>query len=82
MQFRKWSQAENALEAHNGKTRLGGSEVPLVVKFADAKRKDQAMQHLGLGLRGAAWMHDLKHMDAAAAEFAAYQVLPISLPHP
>lgn len=28
------------MEAHNGKTRLGNSEVPLVVKFADAKRKD------------------------------------------
>lgn len=40
MQFQKWSQAELAMEAHNGKTRLGNSEVPLVVKFADAKRKD------------------------------------------
>jgi len=28
------------MEAHNGKTRMGNSEVPLVVKFADAKRKD------------------------------------------
>ena len=76
VQFRKWSQAESALEAHNGKTRLAGSEVPLVVKFAYAKRKDQALQHLGLGLRDAAWTHDLKHMDTAAAEFAAYQVCP------
>ncbi len=40
MQFQKWAQAELAMEAHNGKTRLGNSEVPLVVKFADAKRKD------------------------------------------
>ena len=40
MQFQKWSQAELAMEGHNGKTRLGNSEVPLVVKFADAKRKD------------------------------------------
>ncbi len=40
MQFQKWAQAEVAMEAHNGKTRLGNSEVPLVVKFADAKRKD------------------------------------------
>ena len=76
VQFRKWSQAENALEAHNGKTRLKGSEGPLVVKFAYAKRKDQALQHLGLGLRSAAYIHDLKHMDAAAADFAAYQVCP------
>jgi hypothetical protein len=40
VQFRKWCQAEAAMEAHNGKTRMGNSEVPLVVKFADAKRKD------------------------------------------
>jgi hypothetical protein len=32
------------MEAHNGKTRLGNSEVPLVVKFADAKRKEPSQQ--------------------------------------
>lgn len=32
------------MEAHNGKTRLGSSDVPLVVKFADAKRRDQQLQ--------------------------------------
>ena len=28
------------MEAHNGVTRLPGSEMPLVVKFADAKRPE------------------------------------------
>ena len=46
MQFAKWSQAEAAMEAHNSKTRLGTSEVPLVVKFADAKRKDPPPHHV------------------------------------
>ena len=47
MQFQKWAQAEAAMEAHNGKTRLGTSEVPLVVKFADAKRKDGIINQVG-----------------------------------
>ena len=34
------------MEAHNSKTRLGTSEVPLVVKFADAKRKDPTSHHV------------------------------------
>ena len=34
------------MEAHNSKTRLGTSEVPLVVKFADAKRKDPTPHHV------------------------------------
>ena len=46
VQFAKWSQAEAAMEAHNSKTRLGTSEVPLVVKFADAKRKDPTPHHV------------------------------------
>ena len=40
MQFSRWAEAEDAIEAHNGKTRLPGSDVPMVVKFADAKRRD------------------------------------------
>ena len=40
VQFNRWSEAEDAIEAHNGKTRLPGSDVPVVVKFADAKRRD------------------------------------------
>ena len=36
------------MEAHNSKTRLGTSEVPLVVKFADAKRKEPAPHHVSL----------------------------------
>lgn len=48
VQFAKWGQAEAAMEAHNSKTRLGTSEVPLVVKFADAKRKDPAPHHVRL----------------------------------
>ena len=72
VQFRKWAQAEAALEAHNGKTKLGASEVPLVVKFADAKRKDVTMSHMSsLGMQH--WMPDVKRMDPATAEFA-YQV--------
>lgn len=73
VQFRKWAQAENALEAHNGKTRLGTSEVPLVVKFADAKRRDQHLQ-LGLGMRGPNWLHELN----PATEFSHY-VCPVSM---
>ena len=46
VQFAKWSQAEAAMEAHNSKTRLGTSEVPLVVKFADAKRKEPSPHHV------------------------------------
>jgi hypothetical protein len=40
VEFRKWAQAERTMEAHNGVTRLPGSEMPLVVKFADAKRPE------------------------------------------
>ncbi|KAK9851890.1 hypothetical protein WJX84_005735 [Apatococcus fuscideae] len=40
IQYRKWAHAEAAIEAHNGTTRLPGSEVPLVCKFADARRRE------------------------------------------
>ena len=33
-QFRKWAQAERAMEAHNGATRLPSADMPLVVKHA------------------------------------------------
>ena len=66
MQYSKWAACEQAIENHNGKTRLGNSEVPLVVKFADAKRKQPAM-----GYREG-WMGDKQLMGRLAAEQAAY----------
>lgn len=66
------------MEAHNGKTRLGSSEVPLVVKFADAKRREQQMQALGMGFkRLPGWPEVGKHPGDPAADFA-YQVSSIS----
>ncbi|BDA45123.1 probable CUGBP Elav-like family member 2 [Coccomyxa sp. Obi] len=62
VQFQKWSQAELAMEAHNGKTRLGNSEVPLVVKFADAKRKDAVANQMHGGWMGGA-MGAPRHVD-------------------
>ena len=57
MQFAKWGQAEAAMEAHNSKTRLGTSEVPLVVKFADAKRKEPSPHHVSpLSLTPKCWI--------------------------
>lgn len=67
------------MEAHNGKTRLGSSEVPLVVKFADAKRREQPLA--GLGLKRGSYLGDLKHMPDPA-EFAMYQVAPYSAQFP
>ena len=59
------------MEAHNGKTRLGSSEVPLVVKFADAKRREQQMQALGMGFkRMPGWVDASKHLADPAADFA------------
>ena len=66
VQYSKWAACEQAIENHNGKTRLGNSEVPLVVKFADAKRKQPAM-----GYREG-WMGDKQLMGRLAAEQAAY----------
>ena len=40
VQFSKWAEAEDAKDAHNGKTRLPGADAPLVVHFADAKKRD------------------------------------------
>ena len=68
VQFAKWSQAEAAMEAHNSKTRLGTSEVPLVVKFADAKRKDPTPHHVRppFTLIGAHSSADLSHVVSVA----------------
>ena len=68
VQFAKWSQAEAAMEAHNSKTRLGTSEVPLVVKFADAKRKDPTPHHVRppFILTGAQSSVDLSHVVSVA----------------
>mmetsp|Transcript_16571 Transcript_16571/g.49593 ORF Transcript_16571/g.49593 Transcript_16571/m.49593 type:complete len:713 (+) Transcript_16571:175-2313(+) len=49
VEYRKWAQAERAMEAHNGITKLPGSDMPLVVKFADAKRPEMG----GGGFMGA-----------------------------
>ena len=62
------------MEAHNGKTRLGSSEVPLVVKFADAKRRDQQLQALSMGFkRFPGWLEAAKALGDPTADFA-YQV--------
>lgn len=76
VQFRKWAQAENAMEAHNGKTRMPSSEVPLVVKFADAKRREQPLHAIGMGYKrgGPGFFADPKHLPDPAAEFAMFQV--------
>lgn len=53
VEYRKWSQAECAMETHNGVTKLAGSEMPLVVKFADAKRGEQSNgSSSGINLNG------------------------------
>ena len=79
MQFAKWSQAEAAMEAHNSKTRLGTSEVPLVVKFADAKRKDPTPHHVRppFTLMGAQSCADLSHVVSVA--YGLY-VVPVKKP--
>lgn len=64
VEFRKWAQSERAMEAHNGVTRLPGSEMPLVVKFADAKRPEAQyqgghMQHGGGRQNWAGMQHGL-----------------------
>jgi len=80
VQFAKWAQAEMAMEAHNGKTRLGSSEVPLVVKFADAKRRDSQQQGgpgMQMPFKGAAkWLETAGHLgDHSHGGDFPYQVL-------
>lgn len=69
VQFRTWAQAESAIDAHNANTRLGTSEVPLVVKFADAKRRDQGPTPFGRG-RVADWPKDYRRHPLAPSELA------------
>lgn len=69
VEFRKWAQAERAMEAHNGVTRLPGSEMPLVVKFADAKRPESGYPPPGgghMGPRHGSWgaLHPGMHPGA------------------
>lgn len=59
------------MEAHNGKSRLGSSEVPMVVKFADAKRRDQQMQAVGLGYkRLPGWVDASKNLGDPSVDYA------------
>jgi len=70
VQFAKWVQAEMAMEAHNGKTRLGSSEVPLVVKFADAKRRETQQQAPGMPFKGGSnWLEAAGHLGDHTADF-------------
>jgi hypothetical protein len=70
VQFAKWVQAEMAMEAHNGKTRLGSSEVPLVVKFADAKRRETQQQAPGMPFKGGSnWLEAAGHLGDHNADF-------------
>lgn len=38
VEFATWAACEKAIDAHNGVTTMAGSRMPLVVKFADARR--------------------------------------------
>jgi hypothetical protein len=51
VQFRKWAQAERAMEAHNGNTRLPGADMPLVVKCAPCKLLSKPVAEAGLTQR-------------------------------
>ena len=60
------------MEAHNGKTRMHSSDVPLVVKFADAKRKEDRLG-FGRGRLGMDWQEQMKRLQLAGNlnEYAA-----------
>lgn len=55
VQFRKWAEAEAAIDMHNAKTVLPGAEVPLVVKFADARKKDGFANGMKRGILADPW---------------------------
>ena len=74
VQFRTWAQAEAAIDAHNANTRLGGAEVPLVVKFADAKRRD-AGGPMGRG-RAGDWPRDYRRHPLAPGELGPQVSIP------
>lgn len=67
------------MEAHNGKTRMGNSEVPLVVKFADAKRKDSGVGQACTAAALRSWRVLCSSFFAASrfVELHGYEGLPV-----
>lgn len=66
VQYSRWAEAEKAIDAHNAKTVPPGGEVPLVVKFADARKKEPSQ-----GRRGGQqelWQDQRRQMGAAMPE--------------
>ena len=41
IEFATWTACEKAIDTHNGTTTMPGSRMPLVVKFADARKPVQ-----------------------------------------
>lgn len=78
VQFRKWAEAEAAIDMHNAKTVLQGAEVPLVVKFADARKKDGFVHGLKRGLLADPWA-DKRQLGGGIPE-AFLQVLCLFKP--
>ena len=74
VQYSKWAEAEKAIDAHNAKTVPPGGEVPLVVKFADARKKEPSQ-----GRRGGQqdlWQDQRRQMGGAMPE-QLIQVRPV-----
>ncbi|MEW5303084.1 MAG: hypothetical protein WDW38_001409 [Sanguina aurantia] len=57
--FERWSQAEAAIEAINGRTQLDGAKAAIVVKFADAKTPGGQMLGMGGGGGGGGGFQDM-----------------------
>lgn len=74
VQFRKWAEAEAAIDMHNAKTVLPGAEVPLVVKFADARKKDGFVNSMKRGILVDPW-GDSKRQLGGGMPDAFLQVL-------
>lgn len=62
VQFRKWAEAEAAIDMHNAKTVLPGAEVPLVVKFADARKKDGFANGIKRGILPDPWQDNKRQL--------------------
>ena len=62
VQFRKWAEAEAAIDMHNAKTVLPGAEVPLVVKFADARKKDGFANGIKRGILPDPWQDSKRQL--------------------
>lgn len=73
VQFRKWAEAEAAIDMHNAKTVLPGAEVPLVVKFADARKKDGFANGIKRGILPDPWQ-DSKRQLGGGMQDAFLQV--------